>query len=166
MKAIEATPAADTRRDPLAINCELVEPILVGFVRSEVRRVGFSKAVLGLSGGIDSTLSAYIAAKALGPENPETAAARELVAHRQVRVTKDDRRPDGLRLLEGKVESKENAVLLDGDGRILRGQCNCSHHFTSKLRRGPCRHLQALRNAALGGTAMTSIERWFDALWN
>jgi NAD+ synthase len=55
--------------DPLTINCALVEPILVGFVRSEVRRVGFKKAVLGLSGGIDSTLSAYVAAKALGPEN-------------------------------------------------------------------------------------------------
>ena len=65
MKAIEATPATN----PLTINCSLVEPILVGFVRSEVRRVGFKKAVLGLSGGIDSTLSAYIAAKALGPEN-------------------------------------------------------------------------------------------------
>ena len=102
----------------------------------------------------------------LGPENPETVAARELVSRRRVQVTKDDRRSDGLRLLEGKVEGKENAVLLDGDGRILRGQCNCSHHFTSKLRRGPCRHLQALRNAALGGTAISSIERWFDALWN
>ena len=102
----------------------------------------------------------------LGPENPETVAARELVSRRRVQVTKDDRRPDGLRLLEGKVDNKENAVLLDGDGRVLRGQCNCSHHFTSKLRRGPCRHLQALRNAALGGTAISSIERWFDALWN
>ncbi len=69
MRATEAIPAADPRRDPLTINCALVEPILVGFVRSEVRRVGFSKAVLGLSGGIDSTLSAYVAAKALGPEN-------------------------------------------------------------------------------------------------
>jgi NAD+ synthase len=69
MKATEATPAADPRHDPLTINCALVEPILVGFVRSEVRRVGFSKAVLGLSGGIDSTLSAYVAARALGPEN-------------------------------------------------------------------------------------------------
>jgi NAD+ synthase len=69
MKATEATPAVDPRRDPLTINCDLVEKLLVGFVRSEVRRVGFSKAVLGLSGGIDSTLSAYVAAKALGPEN-------------------------------------------------------------------------------------------------
>ena len=59
MRATEATPATDAPRDPLAIHCELVRPILVGFVRSEVRRVGFSRAVLGLSGGIDSTLSAY-----------------------------------------------------------------------------------------------------------
>jgi NAD+ synthase len=69
MRATEATPAADPRRDPLTINCALVESILVGFVRSEVRRVGFTKGVLGLSGGIDSTLSAYVAARALGPEN-------------------------------------------------------------------------------------------------
>jgi NAD+ synthase len=65
MRVTEATPIAD----PITINCALVEPILVGFVRSEVRRVGFKKAVFGLSGGIDSTLSAFIAARALGPEN-------------------------------------------------------------------------------------------------
>jgi NAD+ synthase len=69
MRATEQNHPVDPRSDPLAINCALVEPILVGFVRSEVRRVGFKKAVFGLSGGIDSTLSAYIAAKALGPEN-------------------------------------------------------------------------------------------------
>lgn len=53
----------------LAIHCPLVERIVVGFVKNEVERVGFHKVVLGLSGGIDSTLSAYIAAKALGPDN-------------------------------------------------------------------------------------------------
>ncbi len=56
-------------KDPLAINTELVEKILVGFLKNEVGRVGFSKVVLGLSGGIDSTVSAYLAAKALGPKN-------------------------------------------------------------------------------------------------
>ena len=69
MKVIEATPISDRHFDPLTINCALVEKILVGFVRSEVQRVGFRKAVFGLSGGIDSTLSAYISARALGPEN-------------------------------------------------------------------------------------------------
>ena len=40
------------------------------------------------------------------------------------------------------------SLLLDADGRMLRGRCTCSHHFTGGLRKGPCRHLQALRSAA------------------
>ena len=53
----------------LHIDTELARNILVGFVRSEIHRTGFQKAVLGLSGGIDSALSCFIAAEALGPEN-------------------------------------------------------------------------------------------------
>jgi NAD+ synthase len=48
---------------------DLLRKLLVGFVRDEVRKVGISKVVLGLSGGIDSALVAFIAAEALGPEN-------------------------------------------------------------------------------------------------
>ena len=47
----------------------VVEKLLVNFVSHEVRKVGLSKVVLGLSGGIDSAVSAAIAARALGPEN-------------------------------------------------------------------------------------------------
>lgn len=50
-------------------NTGLLRKILVGFVRDEVRKVGLNKVVLGLSGGIDSALVAFIAAEALGPEN-------------------------------------------------------------------------------------------------
>ena len=53
----------------LKVNTELLRKVLVGFVRDEVLKVGVKKAVLGLSGGIDSALVAYIAAEALGPEN-------------------------------------------------------------------------------------------------
>ena len=53
----------------LHIDTELARNILVGFVRSEILRTGFKKAVLGLSGGIDSALSCFLAAEALGPEN-------------------------------------------------------------------------------------------------
>ena len=53
----------------LAIDCALVAEILVRFIRNEILRTGFSRAVLGLSGGIDSSVVAYLAAKALGPEN-------------------------------------------------------------------------------------------------
>lgn len=53
----------------LTINPDLARKILTGFIKSELSRAGFSKAVVGLSGGIDSALSCVLAAEALGPEN-------------------------------------------------------------------------------------------------
>lgn len=53
----------------LKINTDLAQKVLVGFIRDAVTKIGFSKAVIGLSGGIDSALSAVLAVKALGPEN-------------------------------------------------------------------------------------------------
>jgi NAD+ synthase len=53
----------------LDINAALTRRILVHFLRDEIRRTGLTKAVLGLSGGIDSALSCVLAAEALGPEN-------------------------------------------------------------------------------------------------
>ncbi len=55
--------------DDLAINCVLVRQILVGFVRSELNRAGFHRAVFGLSGGVDSSVIAYLLAEALGPDH-------------------------------------------------------------------------------------------------
>jgi NAD+ synthase len=55
--------------DKLAINTPLARRILVDFVRDEVTRVGFSKAVIGLSGGVDSSLVAFLTVEALGAEN-------------------------------------------------------------------------------------------------
>jgi NAD+ synthase len=54
----------------LAIDAALTERWLVAFLRDEViERRGITKAVLGLSGGIDSALVAFLCARALGPEN-------------------------------------------------------------------------------------------------
>jgi len=53
----------------ISINTDLARKILTGFIKSEVTRVGFTHAVIGLSGGIDSALSCALAAEALGPEN-------------------------------------------------------------------------------------------------
>ena len=55
--------------EPLEINGALVRRILVGFIRNEVRKVGFERVILGLSGGVDSSLVATLAAEALGPAN-------------------------------------------------------------------------------------------------
>jgi len=61
------------KRDPagaaLEINPELVGSILCRFIRTELQRAGFRHAVVGLSGGIDSSVVTCLAARALGPEN-------------------------------------------------------------------------------------------------
>lgn len=53
----------------LEINTELARQVLVGFLRSEITRAGFARAVVALSGGLDSSLSCLLAAEALGGEN-------------------------------------------------------------------------------------------------
>ena len=53
----------------LTINTELARSILTGFIKTEITRAGFSHAVVALSGGIDSALSCWLAAEALGAQN-------------------------------------------------------------------------------------------------
>ncbi len=48
---------------------EKIYKALVKNIRSYFKKAGFKKAVIGLSGGIDSSLSAFLVAKAIGPEN-------------------------------------------------------------------------------------------------
>lgn len=54
---------------PLELDSELTEQWLVGFLREEFTRRGFQKAVIGVSGGVDSAVTAYLAARALGAKN-------------------------------------------------------------------------------------------------
>ena len=65
MKAEETSPILDR----LKINTELATRILTGFIRDSIAKAGMSRAVIGLSGGIDSAVSAYLSAEALGADN-------------------------------------------------------------------------------------------------
>jgi NAD+ synthase (glutamine-hydrolysing) len=71
----EATVTVDTRCLPPAIpmpdfdTMEAVHDALVLGIGDYMRKCGFKSALLGLSGGIDSALTAALAAEALGPEN-------------------------------------------------------------------------------------------------
>ncbi len=63
------TRTPETTLADLSINAPLVERILVGFIQSEIRRTGLSRAVVGLSGGVDSSVVTFLAVRALGAEN-------------------------------------------------------------------------------------------------
>jgi len=53
----------------LAIDTDVARRVMVGFIRNQLRQAGFGRALLGLSGGIDSALVAFLAAEAVGPDN-------------------------------------------------------------------------------------------------
>jgi len=59
----------DPAEESLRINPDLVTEILCRFIRNELRRAGFRHAVVGLSGGIDSSVVTFLAVRALGAEN-------------------------------------------------------------------------------------------------
>jgi NAD+ synthase len=89
--------------DQLEINTGLAHRVIVDFIRAEVTRVGFSRAVMGVSGGVDSSLIAYLTAEALGAENvlairmPYKTSSQDSLDHAQ-RVI------DALGLLQDTVE--------------------------------------------------------------
>jgi NAD+ synthase len=82
----------DDLLQPLQMNAALARKMIVEFIRREITRVGFTRGVIGLSGGIDSSLAAFLAVEALGAENvlgvlmpyrasnPQSRADAELVA--------------------------------------------------------------------------------------
>jgi NAD+ synthase len=55
--------------DALRIDTEVVLSLLEGFVREEVHKVGFQRVVVGLSGGVDSAVTAAVAQRALGADD-------------------------------------------------------------------------------------------------
>lgn len=74
----------------LSINTDLAREILAGFIRSEISRVGMTRAIINLSGGLDSALSCALAVEALGAENvivlrlPYRTSSPDSLAHAQM----------------------------------------------------------------------------------
>ncbi len=54
--------------DELAIDTGVARRVIAAFTRGQLQQAGFERAVLGLSGGIDSALVAFLVAEAIGPE--------------------------------------------------------------------------------------------------
>jgi NAD+ synthase len=76
----------------LSIDPELVRKILTEFIRSEITRVGFSRAVVNVSGGVDSAVSFALSAEALGPKNvlairlPYKTSSADSLEHAQILI--------------------------------------------------------------------------------
>lgn len=78
--------------DGLTLDLAKTRDMLVNFLRDEVHKIGFKKVILGLSGGIDSALVAFLAAEAFGAENvytvmmPYKTSSKESVEHAELVV--------------------------------------------------------------------------------
>ena len=81
-------------RTNLEINTTVARKIITGFIKSEITRVGYSRAVINLSGGLDSALSCALAAESLGPENvlalrlPYRTSSPDSLEHAQLMIDK------------------------------------------------------------------------------
>jgi NAD+ synthase len=78
-----------TNPNDLSINTDLARKIITGFIHTEITKAGFSRAVIGLSGGVDSSLACYLTVEALGPESvlairmPYKSSSPDSLAHAQ-----------------------------------------------------------------------------------
>lgn len=91
LPVIRALPLDAETDTNLAVNEPLLTEWLIAFLKDEiVRRRGFTKAVVGLSGGVDSSLVAFLLAAALGPKNvygirmPYRASSQDSLDHAQL----------------------------------------------------------------------------------
>jgi NAD+ synthase len=128
----------------LQIDTNLARVILTGFIRSEITRVGFEHAVIGLSGGVDSALSCYLAAEALGPQNvlavlmPYRTSSPESLEHAQMVVDAlgvntltvpitdmveplFERFPDASQMRRGNAMARVRMIILYDQSEVFRG---------------------------------------------
>jgi len=68
-KDMTDTPAPARDRPDAALDAEVTRRIIVRFLRDGLHRHGFTRGVVGLSGGLDSALVVFLAAQALGADN-------------------------------------------------------------------------------------------------
>ncbi|MDB5346293.1 MAG: hypothetical protein JWP89_4670 [Schlesneria sp.] len=120
-------------------------------VTAALRRLAFAGQVIhDLPNGVyrfRQVMPMALSEAQLGAENAELTAARHLMLTRKSTLESSDRTERGA-VLVGNVESTPVEVLVDLDGRIRRGKCQCGHFRKFGIRNGPCRHMIVLRYLA------------------
>jgi len=128
----------------LTINTDVARTILTSFIKSEVTRVGYSRAVIALSGGIDSALSLVLAVEALGAENvlavklPYKTSSADSLVHAQLlvdqyRVPSETieitdmveplfmRDPNITKLRKGNIMARERMIVIYDQSEAFKG---------------------------------------------
>lgn len=128
----------------LTLNTDLARDILSGFIKSEITRVGLSRAVIGLSGGLDSALSCALAVAALGRENvlavrmPYKASSKDSLDHAQLLIDQLDipnktieitdmveplfqLDPDISNMRKGNIMARERMIVLYDQSEVFKG---------------------------------------------
>jgi NAD+ synthase (glutamine-hydrolysing) len=109
---------ASTAPPPLALDCDLATEWLVAFLRAEFKRRGFEKAVVGMSGGVDSAVTGFLCARALGADNtiavrmPYRTSSPESLAHAKLVIDAlgvAERTVDISAAVDGYLESEPDA---------------------------------------------------------
>ena len=90
LEVVRVSGAEASGPPPLSLDAPLVERWLVDFLRTEIARRGFARGIVAISGGLDSAVTASLAARALGPENvigvrlPYRSSSKESLEHAQL----------------------------------------------------------------------------------
>ena len=128
----------------LSINTDTALQILTRFIHTEITRAGFSRAVINLSGGLDSSLSCYLAVQALGADNvlalrlPYKSSSPDSAEHAQLVIDTlgvqtltipisemadalIDQFPDMDRIRQGNIMARLRMIVLYDQSQAFRG---------------------------------------------
>ncbi|MBI5549733.1 MAG: SWIM zinc finger family protein [Deltaproteobacteria bacterium] len=81
----------------------------------------------------------------LGPEPPEVVEGKVLYFDNLVKLGRGEPLEGSRRKVSAWVDGVECEAAVDSDGGFSKARCGCSHFYRFKLRKGPCRHLLALK---------------------
>lgn len=157
LQAQRAAPLADPRLPAVASRAECAAAL------NYLARTG--QVIFDLAAGVyrwRQIMPTALGEADLGPEPPELAGSREVIRRGEVRLDSREEQPGGGALLVGKYGTQPLRLALDSDGRMRSAKCSCSHFRRGGLRKGPCRHLLALRDLGIGaGGELPSLDDWF-----
>ncbi len=94
----------------------------------------------------------------IGEEPEELTMGRKLFADRRVKITDQQQLPMGRRLVTAVIDGTSCEAILDSDGVMSKATCPCTHHRRFGIRKGPCRHLLALRLQGQGVEFTPSLD--------